>query len=474
MNSRSVLEKKKRSESSPAPHDVPLEPGIKRAPEESGEVEARGERRKSGTRSVTFPRALHETEGTPEGDEEPLRSKSRGPRGALLHQETSTESLPRARNEIDSRELLSIKLPEEDFASAAAPETPNSHPSTSSQGLDSPSASPTSGPNPIMQKHEARRECSARRALYGESVRGVGCDTTKTHIRCPNRLVLFTEIYNLKSYFDELVGKSNRTKVTFREIQEKMMRVYSTGAMVSVTSGLCGALNVKGLSEEAIREGVGFKDMLLLVYPFVGEKAIDAMLELVRPPPPKEVKYKISDEEEEEFLAMWSIWDNDHSGSLDQIEFHQVVKDLDQEGILLENNDHITLFLQLDEDESGKVTIENFKRWWFRGEENKIPYIWHPDMTREELEQTRIIVEENRQKKLARQASLKARSRKGMGMVRSFLTNSSNNHSKRSMLSGSQGSKRYVLDAVGVGAQMIVRAHSQRSQGSLPKSARET
>ena len=51
--------------------------------------------------------------------------------------------------------------------------------------------------------------------------------------------------------------------VTFREIQEKMMRVYSSGSLTSVTSGLCGALNIKGLSEEAIREGVGFKVRLL-------------------------------------------------------------------------------------------------------------------------------------------------------------------------------------------------------------------
>ena len=49
----------------------------------------------------------------------------------------------------------------------------------------------------------------------------------------------------------------------------------------------------------------------------------------------------------------------------------------------------VSLRLQLDPEQTGKVTLEMFKKWWFRGEENKIPYIWHPDMTREELEKAR-------------------------------------------------------------------------------------
>ena len=58
--------------------------------------------------------------------------------------------------------------------------------------------------------------------------------------------------------------------------------------------------------------------------PFGCVGVLDGMLDLVRPPPPKEYKYKVSTEEEEEFLAMWNVWDQDNSGTLDQGEFHQV------------------------------------------------------------------------------------------------------------------------------------------------------
>mmetsp|Transcript_9545 Transcript_9545/g.16409 ORF Transcript_9545/g.16409 Transcript_9545/m.16409 type:complete len:799 (+) Transcript_9545:414-2810(+) len=282
-----------------------------------------------------------------------------------------------------------------------------------------PRVAPVLGTNKTYkQQHAHRRALSARRVKYGESVRGKGCDISTTHIRCPNRLVSFKEVYNLKSYFNQLIGKSTRERVTFREIQEKMLRMYSEGNATnkdSLTSGLCGALNVKGLSEEAIREGLDFKDLLLLVYPLVGEKAIEDMMELVRPPPAAVYKKSISKEEKEEFHAMWSVWDADNSGFLDANEFYNVMKDLDQEGFMLENSDHIILFQQINKDGSGVVSLPDFKRWYFRDENDPTVYMWHPEMDKEEQEQAReeVFRERNRSRlKTAGQKSSKSFSSK--------------------------------------------------------------
>ncbi|KAK3259536.1 hypothetical protein CYMTET_31470 [Cymbomonas tetramitiformis] len=99
--------------------------------------------------------------------------------------------------------------------------------------------------------------------------------------------------------------------------------------------------------------------MLKLAYPLADREDVAKLVDVVTP--------KVVEMEEDEKLAleekyiqeMWRFWDLDGNGELDEFEVKAVLREIGAS-----NADAKEFFLQMDTDNSGAVSKDEFKDWW--------------------------------------------------------------------------------------------------------------
>ncbi|KAK3280649.1 hypothetical protein CYMTET_11522 [Cymbomonas tetramitiformis] len=202
-----------------------------------------------------------------------------------------------------------------------------------------------------------------RRMSYQACVSRRG--TTSFKLAKTAHQVTLKELYHLLAYFQDLDKNGNGT-VEVDEITHHMAETLCVESSGPNRHNVRFPVStMKLLKQQACKDltGLEFQDVLQVVYPEATQEEAVQMANSVLPPKVAQEK-EYDSEDEVDVASMWKCWGNGSEGcELDAFQFRNVLKSL---GVGSDDPEEVNDFYdQVDTDGNGKISLIEFKEWWF-------------------------------------------------------------------------------------------------------------